>query len=96
MSRWTMWAAWATWTAGQQLEGDAHRLARVVAALAADVVLERLALDVLHDDVVGAVDRAPVVDVDDVGVVDAGGGLGLAAEALDELARRRRSARAAP
>ncbi len=70
---------------GKQLEGYAHRLARGVATLAADVVLERLALDVLHDDVVGAVDRAPVVDVDDVGVVDAGRGLGFAAEALDEL-----------
>ena len=50
------------------------------------MVLEGLALDVLHDDVVRAVDRTPVVDVDDVGVVDAGRGLGLAPEALDELA----------
>ena len=54
------------------------------AALAADEVLERLALHVLHDDVVRAVDLAPVVDADEVGVVQAGGGLGLAAEALDE------------
>ena len=41
-------------------------------------------VDVLHHDVVGARLLAPVVDADDVGVVEVGGGLGLPAEALDE------------
>ena len=41
---------------------------------------------VLHRDVVGAVDLAAVEDGDDVGVLEAGRRLGLAAEALDEFA----------
>ena len=40
--------------------------------------------DVLHDDVVGALLLAPVVDADDVGVVEVGGGLRLPAETLHE------------
>ena len=46
---------------------------------------ERATLHVLHRDEVGAFVLAPVVDVDDVGVAEVGGGLGLAAEALDEV-----------
>ena len=42
------------------------------------------ALDVLHDDEVRPVVLAPVEDRDDVGVGEVGGGLGLAAETLDE------------
>ena len=51
-----------------------------------DQLLQRAALEVLHRDVVGAVDVAAVEDGDDVGVLEARGGLGLAAEPLDELA----------
>ena len=42
-------------------------------------------LEVLHGDVVGALGLAPVVDLDDVGVVEAGRAARLAAEALHEL-----------
>ena len=68
----------------EQLHADEDRLVAAQAAAAADEVLERLALHVLHDDVVRAVDLAPVVDADEVLLVEAGRGLGLAAEALDE------------
>ncbi len=50
-----------------------------------DQLLERAALEELHRDVVGAVELAAVEDLDDVGVLQAGGGARLAAEALDEL-----------
>ena len=53
-------------------------------AVGADHVGEARAVDVLHDDEVRAVLLAPVVDADDVRVVQVGGGLGLAAEARDE------------
>ena len=45
-----------------------------------------MTLDVLHDDEVGAVGLAPVEHRHDVGVLQVGGRLGLAAEALDEAA----------
>ena len=61
---------------------------------ALDQLLERRALDVLHRDVVGAVDLAAVEDADDVRVLEPGRRRGLAAEALDELAGPGRSARA--
>jgi hypothetical protein len=51
-----------------------------------DQLLQRAALQVLHGDVIGAVDLAAVEDGDDVGVLEARSRLGLAAEALDELA----------
>ena len=51
----------------------------------ADQLLERAAREVLHRDVVRAVVGAAVVDADDVGVLEAGRRLGLAAEALDEV-----------
>ena len=69
---------------GEQLQRDRDRLVAAEAAAPADEVLERLALHVLHDDVVRAVDLAPVVDGDQVLLVEARCGLGLAAEALDE------------
>ena len=47
---------------------------------------ERAAVDVLHDDEVGAVVLAPVEDRHDVGVGQVGGGLRLPAEPLDERA----------
>ena len=54
------------------------------ASLVAEDVGEAAPVDVLHDDVVGAGRLAPVVDADDVRVVEVGGRLRLAAEALDE------------
>ena len=51
----------------------------------ADQLLERPPLDVLHDDVVGAVRLASIEDGDDVRVREAGGMRRLSAEALDEL-----------
>ena len=60
---------------------DRHR----AEAARADQLLERAPLDVLHDDVVGAVGLAPVEDRDDVRVRKAGRMGRLATEALDEL-----------
>ena len=48
-------------------------------------------MHVLHDDVVRLVVVAPVVDVDDVGVREVGGGLCLLAEARDEVWGRSRT-----
>ena len=53
-------------------------------AVGADHVAEGAAVHVLHHDEGGALLLAPVVDRDDGGVVQAGGRLGLEAEALDE------------
>ena len=60
---------------------DGHR----AEAARADELLERSPLDVLHDDVVGAVELAAVEDRDDVRVGEAGGVRRLSTEALDEL-----------
>ncbi len=68
----------------RDLGGDLRGLARVDGRLGADEVAQRSALDVLHDDEVRAVFLAPVVDRDDVGMVEVRGGLRLAPEALDE------------
>ena len=54
-------------------------------AAADDQLLERAAVEELHRDVVGVLGLAAVVDRDDVRVVERGGVLRLAAEALDEL-----------
>ena len=51
-----------------------------------DQLLQRRPFDVLHGDVVGALELAAVEDGDDVRVLQAGRRLRLAAEALDELA----------
>ena len=69
---------------GGHVGGDLGRPARVQRALGADDLGEAAALDVLHDDEVGAALLAPVVDGHDVGVVEVGRGLRLAAEPLDE------------
>ena len=53
-----------------------------------EVVLELAALDELHRDVPDAGVLAEVVDRDDVGMVEAPGGLRLAAEARDDGRRR--------
>ena len=50
----------------------------------ADQLGQGPAVDVLHDDEVGALALAPVVDRDDVRMGEVGGGLGLPPEALDE------------
>ena len=68
---------------GEDLPDDLHRLGRRQPAL--DQVLERCAIDVLHRDPVAALVLAAVVDRDDVRVLEAGRGLRLAAESLDEL-----------
>ena len=66
-------------------EGDGHGLVRRERAVAAQPLLERLAAHVLHGDVGGAVRGAAVVHADDAGMVEAGRGPGLDAEALEEL-----------
>ncbi len=70
---------------GGDLAGDLGGLLRREMAVGAQDVGERAAVDVLHGDVVGRRVLAPVEDVDDVRVVEVGGGLRLAAEALDEV-----------
>ena len=69
----------------EDLDGDIDRAQRVQRRLLADQLLERAPRQVLHGDVVGVVERPAVIDADDVGVLEAGRGLGLAAEALDEV-----------
>ena len=70
---------------GEQLQRDVDRAALRQRALAEDHVLQRLAVQVLHRDVVRALGLAAVVDGDDVRVVQPGGGARLACEPLDEL-----------
>jgi hypothetical protein len=68
------------------VDGDRHRLAGVERALAADPVLDRLAVDELHHDVQEPEPvRREVVDPDEVLVVQPGGLLGLLAEPGDGL-----------
>ena len=69
----------------EDLDRDVDRADRVQRRLLADQLLERPARQVLHRDVVRAVERAPVVDADDVRVLEPGRGLRLAPEALDEV-----------
>ena len=70
---------------GGDVRGDLGGAPGVQRALGADDLREAAALDVLHDDEVGAVLLAPVVDGHDVGVVEVGRGLGLTTEPLDEV-----------
>src|SRR4029453_4529520 len=64
--------------------GDLGRPAGVERRLGPDHVLEGAAVDVLHDDEVGAVLGAGVVDGDHPGMRQAGRGLGLAPEPLGD------------
>ena len=64
---------------------DVELVPEVVQAAGADDLLEVDALEELHGHVEAALLLAEVVDGDDVQVVEAGRGLGFAAEALDEL-----------
>ncbi len=66
------------------VRGDLRRSPRMQRTLGAHDLRQAAALDVLHDDEVGARLLAPVVDGHHVGVVEVGGGLGLAAEPLHE------------
>ena len=63
---------------------DLGRAPRGDGAVLADHLAQGAPLDVLHDDEVRALLLAPVVDGDDVGVVEVGGRARLPAEALDE------------
>src|SRR6059036_3192813 len=51
-------------------------------AFLGNATVQRLALDVLHDDVVQSSGVADLVNRDDVGMIQSGGGLGLLDEAL--------------
>ncbi|MEI2816488.1 MAG: hypothetical protein V9E99_08545 [Microthrixaceae bacterium] len=66
------------------LEGHRGGALRVERSGLANHLGQRLALHVLHDDVVRAGLGAPVVHADDVGVRQVGRSLSLAAESLDE------------
>ena len=70
---------------GGDVGADVGDTVGVQSPLLAEQVTQGGAVDVLHDDEVGVVLLAPVVDRDDVGVVEIGGRLGLPAEALDEV-----------
>ena len=68
------------------LAGDREGAGPRERALAGEQAREVLALEVLHGEEGGALlGRAEVGDVDDVGVVDLGGGAGLLQEALADL-----------
>ncbi len=62
---------------------DAHRVRRGETFVRLQDLAQRLAGDVLHHDEGGVVLLAPVVDRDDVRVVESGRGLRLASEAFD-------------
>ncbi len=70
---------------GGDLAGDLRGLHRADVAVGPQDVGERAALHVLHRHEVGVGVLAPVVHADDVGVVEVGRRLRLAAEALDEV-----------
>src|ERR1700758_3018314 len=53
---------------------------------ATDYALQRLAIEILHDDEGAAVFFADVVNGADIGMIEGRGGLGFAAEALEGLA----------
>ena len=70
---------------GEDLPGVRDRDGNGAEAARADQFLERSALDVLHDDEVGALGLAAIEDRDDVRMRQTGGVGRLATEALDEL-----------
>jgi hypothetical protein len=69
---------------GGDIGGHIGRPFRLQAAFGAEDVGQAAAVHELHHDVVRLRLLAPVVDAHDVGVVQVGGGLGLAPEALHE------------
>ena len=66
------------------VDGDVGRTVRMERAVGTNDLGEAAAFDVLHDDVVRADFLAPVVDADDVRMVQVRRSLGLAADPLDE------------
>ena len=84
MSRWTMPPAWAASRASaiSMPSAECHLQFQRTPG---DPVLERHAVQVLHDQEGAAVVLADVVDGADVGMIQGGGCLGLAAEALQSL-----------
>ncbi len=69
----------------QDLDRDIDRAQRLERGLLADQLLERAARQVLHRDVVRVLEAAAVIDADHVRMLEAGGRLGLAPEAFDEV-----------
>jgi hypothetical protein len=69
----------------EDLDRDVDRADRIERRLLADQLLERATRQVLHRDVVGVLERAAVVHAHHVRVLQAGRGLGLSAETLDEV-----------
>ena len=94
-SRWTMPGRVRRGQRIRDLDGVLQRLAQPH-PLARDQLVERLALHVLHGDEVDAVRLVDVVDRDDVGVVERGGGLGFLDEARACARGRRPSPAAGP
>ena len=84
MSRWMTPLVWAEASASGDRDRRVDRTIGTHASLAAEDLGEAAPVDVLHDDVVGAGGLAPVVDADDVRVVEVRGGLRLTPEPLDE------------
>ncbi len=84
MSRWMTPLVWAEASASAIGDRRVDRTIGTHASFAAEDLGEAAPVDVLHDDVVGAGGLAPVVDADDVRVVEVRRGLRLTPEALDE------------
>ena len=82
MSRWTTSILWAEAAPAHSSSSHRNFSRERHGRAATDDLGDRLALDVLHDDVGLGRDLAEVVDRDDVGVVQGGGGPRLTAEAL--------------
>ena len=71
--------------AGRDLVDEGDGLAQRNALVAEQAATKALAVDKLHDEVVGALLAALVEDVDDVGMGELGERRGLSVEALDEV-----------
>ena len=65
--------------------GDLCSLGRVELTAIAANVGKRATLDVLHSDEIRRLETTPVIDVDDVGVGEAGSRLGFASEAFNKF-----------
>ena len=89
MSRWTMPCAVGVAERVGDLAGDLHRIAHRELAFAVQPLGERLALDIRHDVVEEPAGLAGVVHRQDVRVVELGGDLDLAQEAVGPRAWRR-------
>ena len=85
MSRWTMPFLWAWSTAARMRMTMRTAVSGAMRPCLADELLERLAGDVLHDDIAHVVVLAHIQKVDDVFVRHLGRGLGFAAEAAHKF-----------